>query len=109
MGDYLVRGTSPTRLQVITTAVRSLVASSPATPACGLYYHMPRKSQDLFRRNRLEDSFREPSSSTRLPDFDLTVGRYFDSPGHITQDMLVSVMRSGLRDATDRRGSERPR
>ena len=52
---------------------------------------------------RLGDRFREHLRSTRLPDSDLPVGRHFASPGHTTQDMLlVSVIRSGFTDATDR-------
>ena len=43
----------------MSTAVGSPVAGSAATPACGLYFHMPHDSQDLFRRNRLSDRFRE--------------------------------------------------
>ena len=54
----------------------------------------------------LGDSFREHQPSTRLPDSDLPVGRHFASSGHTTQDMLVSVIRSGFRDATDRRSYE---
>ena len=49
------------------------------------------------------DRFREHLRSTRLPDSDLPIGRHFASPGHTTQDMLVSVISSGFRDATDRR------
>ena len=54
----------------------------------------------------LGDRFREHLPSTRLPDSDLPVGRHFASSGHITQDMLVSVIRSVFRDATDRRSFE---
>ena len=39
-------------------------------------------------------------------DSDLPVGRYFASPGHTTQGMLVSVILLGFRDATDRRSLE---
>ena len=49
---------------------------------------------------------RENLRSTRLSASDLPVGRHFASPGHRTQDMLVSVIRSGFRDATDRRSFE---
>lgn len=45
----------------------------------------------------LGDRFREHLRSIRLPDSDLPVGRHFASPGHTTQDMLVSVIRSGFR------------
>jgi len=55
---------------------------------------------------RLGDRFREHLSSTRLPDSDLLVGRHFAFPGHTTQDMLVSVIRSSFRDATDGRSFE---
>ena len=48
----------------------------------------------------LGDRFREHLPSTRLPDSDLPVGRHFASSGHITQDMLVSVISSVFRDAT---------
>ena len=44
--------------------------------------------------------------STRLPDPDLAVGRLFTSPGHSVGDMLVCVIRSGFRSATERRGFE---
>lgn len=52
------------------------------------------------------DRFREHLSSRRLPDSDLLVGRHFAFPGHTTQDMPVSVIRSSFRDATDRRSFE---
>ena len=52
---------------------------------------------------RLGDRFREHLRSIRLQDSDLPVGRHFASPGHTTQDMLVSVIRSDFRDASDRR------
>ena len=52
------------------------------------------------------DRFREHLSSRRLPDSDLLVGRHFAFPGHTTQDMLVSVIRSSFRDAADRRSFE---
>ena len=52
------------------------------------------------------DRFREHLPFTRLPDSDLPVGRHFASLGHTTEDMLVSVSRSGFRDATDRRSFE---
>ena len=55
---------------------------------------------------QLGDRFREHLHSTRLPDSDLPVGGHFASPGNTTQDMLVSVIRSGFRDATDRRSFE---
>ena len=38
--------------------------------------------------------------------YHLPVGRHFAPPGHTTQDMLVSIIRSGFRDATDRRSFE---
>ena len=63
---------------------------------------MPRMSQGLG----LGDRFREHLPFTRLPDSDLPVGRHFASLGHTTEDMLVSVSRSGFRDATDRRSFE---
>ena len=43
---------------------------------------------------RLGDRFREHLRSTRLPDSDLHVGGHFASPGHTSQDMLVSEERS---------------
>ena len=55
---------------------------------------------------RLGDRVREHLRSTRLPDSDLPVGRQFASSCHTTQDMLVSVIRSGFRDATDRHSFE---
>ena len=56
--------------------------------------------------SRLGDRFKEHLRSTRLPGSDLPVGRHFASPGHTTWDMLVPVIRSGFRDATDRRSFE---
>ena len=55
---------------------------------------------------RLGDRFRENLHSTRLPVSDLPDGRHFASPGQTTQDILVSVIRSGFRNATDRRSFE---
>ena len=55
---------------------------------------------------RLGDRCREHLRSTRLPDSDRPVGCYFASSGHRTQETLVSVIRSGFRDATDRRSFE---
>ena len=43
---------------------------------------------------------------TRLSASDVPVGRHFASPGHTAQDMLLSVIRSCFRDATDRRSFE---
>ena len=37
-----------------------------------------------------------------LPKSDRPVGHHFASPGHTTQDVLVSVIRSNFREATDR-------
>ena len=54
----------------------------------------------------LGNRFREHLQSTRLPDSDLPFWRHFASPGQTTQDILVSVTRSGFRDATDRRSFE---
>ena len=54
----------------------------------------------------LGDRFREHLLFTRLPDSEIPVGRHFASSGHTTQDMLLSVSRSGFRDATDRRSFE---
>ena len=51
-------------------------------------------------------SISEHLRSTRLPDSDLPVGRHFASSGHTTQDIVASVIRSGFRDATDRRSFE---
>ena len=55
---------------------------------------------------RLGDRFREHPRSTRIPDSDLPGGRHFASPGNTTQNMLVSVIRLGFRDAADRRTFE---
>ena len=44
--------------------------------------------------------------STRPPDIDLAVGRLFTSPGHSIGDMLVCVIRSNFRSATERRSFE---
>ena len=37
-----------------------------------------------------------------LPDSAFPVGRHFAFLGHTTQDILVSVIRPGFRDATDK-------
>ena len=55
---------------------------------------------------RLGDRFREHLRSTRQTNTDLPVGRHFASPSHACTDMLVSVIRSGFRDALDRRRLE---
>ena len=55
---------------------------------------------------RLGDRFREHLRSTRQANTDLPVGRHFASPSHACTDMLVSVIRSGFRDAQDRRRFE---
>ena len=55
---------------------------------------------------RLGDRFREHLRSTRQTNTDLHVGRHFASPSHACTDMLVSVIRSGFRDAQDRRRFE---
>ena len=55
---------------------------------------------------RLGDRFREHLRSTRQANTDLPVGRHFTSPSHACTDMLVSVIRSGFRDAQDRRRFE---
>ena len=67
---------------------------------------MPRMSQDPYigeTGRRLGDRIREHLRSTRLSASDLPVGRHFASPGHTSQDMLVSVIRLGFRNATNRR------
>ena len=55
---------------------------------------------------RLGDRFREHLRSARRPDSDDPVGRHFASPGHTTEDMLVSIIRSGFRDVAERRSFE---
>ena len=55
---------------------------------------------------RLGDRFREHLRSTRQINTDLPVGRHFASPSHACTDMLVSAIRSGFRDAQDRRRFE---
>ena len=44
--------------------------------------------------------------STRLPHTDLAVNRLFTSPGNSIGDMLVRVIRSSFRSATERRSFE---
>ena len=44
--------------------------------------------------------------STRLPHTDLAVSRLFTSPGNSIGDMLVCVIRSNFRSATERRSFE---
>ena len=51
---------------------------------------------------RLGDRFREHVRSTRLPDSQIPVRSHFPSSGHTTQDMLVSVIRSGFRDVSSK-------
>ena len=48
----------------------------------------------------------EQLRSTRQTNTDLPVCRHFASPSHACTDMLVSVIRSGFRDAQDRRRLE---
>lgn len=54
---------------------------------------------------RLGDRFKEHLRSS-LTNNDLPVGRHFASPGHVSTDMLVSVIRSGSRNTQDRRRFE---
>ena len=52
---------------------------------------------------RLGNRFRGHLRSTRLTDTDLPVGLHFAPPGHIAEDILVSVIRSDFSSTTHRR------
>ena len=58
--------------------------------------HATRSIPEKLVDHGLGDRFSQNLRSTRLPDSDLPVGRRFASPGQTTQNMLVSVIRSGF-------------
>ena len=68
---------------------------------------MPRTSQDLYRR-KLVDAWVTDLGNIYAPQGyqTLPVGRHFAFQGHTTHVILVSVIRSTFRDATDRRSFE---
>ena len=54
---------------------------------------------------RLEDTFCEHLRSVKRKA-DLPVAKHFSSPGHTTDDMMVSVVRSGLTNIKERGSPE---
>ena len=56
---------------------------------------------------RLGDRFLKHLRSVKKK-VDLSVAKHFSSLGHTTDDMIVSVVRTGFRDTAQRRSAEGP-
>ena len=88
-----------TKVHIATTRVYSAVSENHPGLKTTSFRGIPVTRTDYKNQHFLSCV---PRGKHNLPDSDFPVGRHFASLGHKTQDILVSAIRPGFRDATNR-------